>query len=67
MRLQAMFHEATGQIEVCYVDTINAGNSADSGAEATAGIQLDSANGLQFSCDTPDLTDGTLLLYIPSP
>ncbi|MCA9710770.1 MAG: hypothetical protein KDK70_33320 [Myxococcales bacterium] len=65
MRLQAMFHEATGQIDVCYVDTINAGNTANSGAEATAGIQLDSTTGLQFSCNTPDLTDGTQLMYVP--
>lgn len=65
MRFQAMFHEATGRIDVCYVDTINAGNTADSGAEATAGIQLDSGTGFQFSCNTPNLVDGTQLMYIP--
>jgi len=65
MRLQAMLHELTGQIEVCYVDTINAGNFGDNGAGATSGIQLDSATGFEFSCNPPDLVDGTLLLYIP--
>lgn len=65
MRFQVMLHEATGIIDVCYVDTINGGNSADSGAEATSGIQQDSMNALEFSCNTPDLVDGTQLLYIP--
>ena len=65
MRFQAMFHEASGQIDVCYVDTINGGNSADNGAEATSGIQQDSANGFEFSCNMPDLVDGTQLFYIP--
>lgn len=65
MRFQAMFHEASGQIDVCYVDTINGGNSADNGAEATSGIQQDSANGFNFNCNTPDLVDGTQLMYIP--
>lgn len=66
MRFQVVLHQLTGQIDVCYVDTINAGNSADSGAEATAGIQLNSADGLQFSCNTADLVDGLQLLYIPN-
>jgi hypothetical protein len=36
-----------------------------SGAEATAGVQQDSMNALEFSCSTPDLTTGRQLLYIP--
>jgi hypothetical protein len=65
MRFQAVLHESTGIIDVCYVDTINAVNAGNNGAEATSGIQRDSATGLQFSCNTPDLVDGTQLLYIP--
>ena len=65
MRFQAVMHEGTGIIDVCYVDTINAVNVGNNGAEATSGIQRDSATGFDFSCDTPDLVDGTQLLYIP--
>ncbi|MCH9687238.1 MAG: hypothetical protein K0V04_37735 [Deltaproteobacteria bacterium] len=65
MRFQVVLNEGSGIIEVCYPDTINAANAANSGAEATSGIQADSANALQFSCNTPDLVDGTQLLYIP--
>jgi hypothetical protein len=65
MRMQVMLHEATGAIDVCYVDTINAGNTANNGAEATAGIQLNSADALQYSCNTPDLTNGLMLMYLP--
>lgn len=65
MRFQVMLNESSGIIDVCYVDTINGGNSADNGAEATSGIQQNSGNGFQFNCNTPDLVDGTQLLYIP--
>jgi hypothetical protein len=65
MRFQVVLHQATGQIDVCYVDTINAANTANSGAEATAGIQQNAATGLQYSCNTPSLTNGLQLLYIP--
>jgi hypothetical protein len=65
MRFQAVLHEGTGQIDVCYVDTINAANTANGGAEATAGIQLSSVTGLGYSCDMPNLVDGTLLMYVP--
>lgn len=64
MRIQAVLHES-GNIEVCYVDTINAGNAGDSGAEATAGLQRDIAVGLPYSCNAPELTDGRQLLYVP--
>jgi hypothetical protein len=47
------------------VDTINAGNSGDAGAEATAGIQRDPAVALQHSCNAPALTDGRQLAYVP--
>jgi nitroreductase len=66
IRVQAMLDEATGQIHVCYPDTLSAGNAGDNGAQATSGIQQNSMNGFQYSCNTPDLTNGTLLLYIPN-
>ncbi|MEM7152262.1 MAG: hypothetical protein AAF799_05435 [Myxococcota bacterium] len=65
MRFQVVLHELTGRIDVCYVDTQNGINSANAGAEASAGIQLDSTEGLQFSCNSPALVDGLQLLYIP--
>ena len=66
MRIQVMLSEATGNIDVCYVDTVNGGNSADSGAEATAGIQLDGMSSIEYSCNTPDLVDGLQLTYLPN-
>lgn len=65
IRVQAMLDEATGQINVCYPDTLSLANVGNNGAEATSGIQQNSMNGFDFSCNTPDLTNGTLLLYIP--
>lgn len=65
IRVQAMLYEASGHIGVCYVDTISAGDARNSGAGATAGIQQSSMIGFGYSCDTPDLTDGLLLLYAP--
>jgi len=66
MRFQVMLHEQSGRIDVCYPDTVNAANTANSGAEASAGIQQDSADALQFSCNTPDLVDGLRLVYLPT-
>lgn len=65
LRMQVVLHQVTGQIDVCYVDTINAGNIDDNGSGATAGIQQSSAEGLQYSCNTPDLVSGLQLLYVP--
>jgi len=66
IRMQAMLMESTQQIVVCYVDMLSASNTGDSGAEATAGVQLDSVTALGFSCDAPELVDGTELLYVPN-
>lgn len=66
MRFQAVLHEGTGNIDVCDVDTLSAGNIGDNGLEATSGIQLDSATGFDYSCDTADLVNGLQLLYVPS-
>jgi hypothetical protein len=65
IRVQAMLDEATGQINVCYVDTTSLANVRNNGAQATSGIQQSSVDGFDYSCNTPDLTAGTLLLYIP--
>lgn len=64
MRIQAVLHES-GNIEVCYVDTVNGGDPGDSGAGATAGLQRDPTLGLPYSCNTPSLVDGRQLLYVP--
>jgi len=66
MRIQVMLSEASGEIDVCYVDTVNAGNTADAGAEATAGIQQDALAFIQYSCNTADLVDGLQLRYVPN-
>ena len=65
IRVQAMLDEATGQITVCYPDTLSANNIGDNGAEATSGIQQSSLNGFDFSCNTPDLVSGLQLFYVP--
>jgi hypothetical protein len=65
MRIQAVLHQATGFIDVCYVDTINAADIGNNGAEATSGIQQSSMDGFDYSCNTPDLVNGLQLLYIP--
>jgi hypothetical protein len=63
--VRVMLHEATGQIDVCYVDTLSLNNVGNNGAEATSGIQTSSAEGFDFSCNTPDLVNGLQLLYVP--
>jgi hypothetical protein len=65
IRFQAMLMEATGEIRVCYPDTLSASNVGNSGAEATSGIQRDATTGFDFSCNTPDLVNGTELRYVP--
>ncbi|HWB80877.1 MAG TPA: hypothetical protein VG755_38205 [Nannocystaceae bacterium] len=62
---RVVLYQATGQISVCYVDTLSAGNAGDNGAEATAGIQTSSSDGFYYSCNTPDLVNGLELLYLP--
>ncbi len=66
IRLQAMLMESTGQIIVCYPDTLSVADAGNNGAEATSGIQRDSGEGFEFSCNTPDLVNGLQLLYIPA-
>lgn len=65
IRVQAMLDEASGQITVCYPDTLSVANVGNNGAEATSGIQLNSATGFDYSCNTPTLVNGLQLLYVP--
>jgi hypothetical protein len=65
LRFQVMLSEASGQITICYVDTEAGGAAGENGGEATVGIQEGSANGFDYSCNTPDLTSGRQIFYIP--
>lgn len=64
IRVQVVLHE-TGVIDVCYPDTLSVADARNSGASATAGIQLDGVSSVEFSCNTPDLLDGLFLSYLP--
>jgi hypothetical protein len=62
--VRALLYEATGDITVCYVDTVfstldDNGTSATSGIEGTA-----AADYLQYSCNTGVLTAGLVLRYL---
>ncbi len=63
IRIQAVFHES-GQIEVCYPDITAAGHAGSVGASATLGIQQNSMNGFDYSCNMA-AQDGLMLLYLP--
>lgn len=65
IRVQAMLDEASGQITVCYPDTLSVANVGNNGAEATSGIQQNNASGFDYSCNTPTLINGLQLLYVP--
>jgi hypothetical protein len=65
LRIQAVFHQA-GNVDVCYVDTLSAGDFRDNGATAAAGIQRDPLQGFSFGCSMPVLTSGLLLMYLPT-
>lgn len=65
IRVQAMLDEATGQITVCYPDTLSVANVGNNGNEATSGIQQGAAVGFDYSCNTPTLVNGLQLLYVP--
>jgi hypothetical protein len=66
IRVQVMLTPSTGEIAVCYPDTLSAANVGDNGAEATSGIQRTTNDGFSYSCNTPEITSGTLLRYVPS-
>jgi hypothetical protein len=60
-----VLNEATGIIDVCYVDTQSDYTYADFGADASAGIQGDSTHYLAYSNHTPVLTNGLHIWYVP--
>jgi hypothetical protein len=64
LRFQAVFHQS-GSIEVCYVDTVSAADFGNNGNNAAAGIQRDQTLGFGYSCATPDLVSGLMLMYLP--
>jgi hypothetical protein len=66
MRIQAVLHEATGRIDVCYPDTVNGSNAANAGASATTGIQRDAQSALQYGCNAATVPSGTMLVYLPN-
>jgi hypothetical protein len=63
---QAVLHEATGHIELRYLD-VGLGNAAsDAGASATVGVQAgDGVRAVPFSCDEAVLLDGAALTFRP--
>jgi len=71
--LRAVLHETSNLIEVCYVDTDTEDTSTcgassachEDGINASSGIQEDDSNGLEYSCDTADLTNDLVLEYTP--
>jgi hypothetical protein len=65
IHFQVMLAEATGQITICYVDMDSSMAVGTSGADATVGVQEDSTNSLEYSCNTPDLITGRQIFYIP--
>jgi hypothetical protein len=64
LRVQTVLHESGG-IDACYVDTTSAADFGNNGGGAAAGIMRDSVTGFSYSCSTPDLTAGLLLMYLP--
>lgn len=61
--VRAVLSESTGDIELCYVDTIGGNASFDNGASATAGIQRDTISWLEYGCFDGNLLDGTAVRF----
>jgi hypothetical protein len=61
---RAVLNETTGNIDVCYAQTTSGSVSYDLGASMTSGIQSGTGLALQYSCNTPSLTNGLWLTYI---
>jgi hypothetical protein len=60
-----VLNEASGIIDVCYIDTQSDYTYADYGADATAGIEGDMSHYLAYSNHTPVLTNGLHVWYVP--
>ena len=62
---EAVLYEGSNTIEFHY-SNVNFGYSTiDAGASATIGVQRDSSNATQFSCDTASLQDSFALRFSP--
>ena len=65
---EIVLHESDSSIEVHYLDTFFASPTEDFGGSATVGIQDYTQNmtyGLQYSCDTPSLSDSLAIRFLP--
>jgi hypothetical protein len=64
LRVQVQLFEGVDTVRVCYPDADVGDATYDFGASATAGIQGGAAgSAVQFSCDMPSLTSGSVLDY----
>ncbi len=63
---QAVLYEATGEVLFAYADAVfDAGNVNNNGASATVGIQNNPAIGLQYSFNSPVISDGQAICFRP--
>ncbi|MEZ4234705.1 MAG: hypothetical protein R3F59_00760 [Myxococcota bacterium] len=60
--VRAVLHEDTGDIDVCYVDSLG-GPGIDHGASATAGIQGNATVFIDHGCFAGTLTQGKVVRY----
>jgi len=65
LTFEVILYEATGEIVFQYQDVMVGNAKYDLGQNATVGIQRDTMEGLQFSCNTPSLADGLALRFAP--
>jgi hypothetical protein len=64
---EVILYEGTNEILMQYADTDFGDASYDYGASATVGIQQDDSTALQYSYNSPDITNSlAILFYIPS-
>jgi len=61
--VRAVLEEHTGDIHLCYVDSL-AGSGLDDGANATAGLQGDQSLYLEYSCGSPSLTQDRVVRFL---
>jgi hypothetical protein len=64
---QLQLDQSTGKIHFCYADVVFTGSaSADNGGDATVGIQFSSSAALQYSFNTPSLSNGQVITFSPN-
>ena len=64
--IRAVLWEGTNRITFCYVDTTTGGAGTDSGASATVGIHGPTTF-VNYSCNMPTVTDGTVIEFNTGP